>query len=109
MSHPDLTVWFEDIFQRLLAREDFAQHRKDLSGLFEVIATNLFGEFPTYRGCYFDGVTAMTLVLQPSRALEIRGEMWVGRDRNQWTEPFRAKVVDKRSTKQGVWITAWLG
>jgi hypothetical protein len=109
MSHPNLTEWFQDIFQRLLAGEDFAHHQKDLSGLFEVIASNLFGEFPIYKGCYFDGFSGVTLTIQPPRALELLGEMWVGRDRDQWTESFRAKVVDKRGTRQGIWITVWLG
>ena len=109
MPHPNLAEWFQDIFQRLLAREDFADHQKDLSGLFEVIASNFFRGFPAYRECYFDGFSGVTLTIHPPRTLELRGEMWVGRDRVQWTEPFRAKVVDKRGTKQGIWITIWIG
>ena len=109
MSHPNLSEWFLDIFQRLLVPEDFTHHQKDLSGLFEVITKNLFVESPTYKDSYFDGFSEPTLIVRAPRTIEVVGKMWVGRDRSQWTEPFRAKVVDERSTKQGIWITVWLG
>jgi hypothetical protein len=105
----DLTAKFTNIFERLLARENLADHEKELSGLFERIAQNLVGGSPDYSGCYFDGAGWMIATIHPPRRVEFRGEMWVGRNTNQWREPFHAKVVDKRSTRQGLWITLSVG
>jgi hypothetical protein len=35
--------------------------------------------------------------------------MWIGGNQTQWKELFRARVTDKRRTKQGLWITIWVG
>jgi hypothetical protein len=109
MPRLKLTDRFEDIFDRLLARETLETHENELSGMFEAIAANLLGGYPGRSGCYFDGVVGMTLIMGPPRKIELRGEMWVGRDQSQWTEPFSTTVVDKRSTKQGIWITISIG
>jgi len=100
---------FEDIFRRLLSGENLAHFEQDLSPLFELIAANLLAGSESRIGCYFDGVIGMTATLASSRKLRLDGEMWVGRDKSQWKEPFRATIVDKTSTKQGVWITVWIG
>ena len=100
---------FEDVFRRLLARESLDLYERDLSMMFESISTNLLGKLSARRGCYFDGVVGMISTVRSTRKVEFVGEMWVGRDGNQWTEPFYATVVDKRSTKQGIWITISVG
>lgn len=81
----------------------------DLSRLLEIIAGNLFAGTESRNGCYFDGVIGVTAASTSPRKLQLQGEMWVGRDTSQWTEPFRATIVDKTSTKQGIWITVWIG
>jgi hypothetical protein len=77
--------------------------------LFEVISTTLLAGSESRSGCYFDGVIGIAATRPSSRTLQLHGEMWVGRNRSQWTEPFLAKIVDKTSTKQGIWITVWVG
>ena len=109
MPRPTLTAQFEDIFRRLLAGGALAHFERDLSGLFEVITMNLLAGSVGRSGCYFDGVIGMTATSPSARTLQLHGEIWVGRDKSQWTEPFRAKIVDKTSTKQGIWITVWVG
>jgi hypothetical protein len=118
MQHPDLTESFKKIFERLLAGDNLAGHENglrevapahQLSALLAVVATNLLGNSKHYVGCYFDGAIGITAKLRSPRTIEIQGEIWIGRDRKQWTEPFRVKVVDKQITKQGIWITIWIG
>lgn len=96
---------FEDVFQRLLAGEKLDLYEEDVSFMFEVIASYLFAEIPDRKRCWYDGVDSLTASIRKSRQIEFKGEMWVGDDRTQWTEDFRATVTDKRETKQGIWIT----
>ena len=109
MHHPDLAESFKDILGRLFAHEALADHERNLSGLFEVIATNLLEDSPNYRGCYFDGAVNITVAIRSPRTIEFQGDMWIADDCNGWIEPFRIKVVDKQITKQGIWITIWIG
>jgi hypothetical protein len=109
MARTNLTTKFECLFRSLLAGENLAHFEQDLSGLFEVIATRLLAGVGNRNECYFDGVSGMTVVSTSTRRLDVNGEMWVGRNRSQWTESFRATVVDKNSTKRGIWITVWIG
>ena len=109
MLPTDLANRFEIVLRRLLASEKLDLYAEDVSLMFEGIATNLLGEIPTRKGCYFDGVDGLTAKLKTPRKLEFEGEMWVGRNRDQWTEHFRATAADRRSTKQGFWITIWIG
>jgi len=109
MPRQTLTAQFEDMFRRLLAGEALAQFERDLSGLFEVITANLLAGSAGRSGCYFDGVIGMTATSPSARTLQLHGEIWVGRDKSQWAEPFRAKIVDKTSTRQGIWIAVWVG
>jgi hypothetical protein len=109
MSPYDLEIRFEDIFQRLLARDPIDSYEIELSSLFEFIATRLLGDCPSRSGHYFDGVVRLSATVKASRQVEFQGEMWVGANRDQWTEPFEATVTDKRITKQGIWIVVQVG
>jgi len=70
---------------------------------------SLLAAAPGREGCYFDGVDGLTSTVRSPRQVEFTGAMWVGRERSQWLEQFRATVTDKRSTKQGIWIIIWIG
>ena len=109
MSQSKLASRFENLFQRLLARESIDLYAEDLSSMFEVLATNLFSGTPNREGCYFDGVVGLTSMLRSPRKVEFGGEMWIGRDRKQWREQFQATATDERSTKQGIWIVLQIG
>jgi hypothetical protein len=109
MASRDLAIRFENVFRRLLSRERLDLYDEDMSFMFEVIATSLLGAYPNRKACYFDGVVDLTSTLKTPRKVEFNGEMWVGQDRAQWKERFRATATDKRSTKQGIWITVWVG
>ena len=52
---------------------------------------------------------SMVSTVKTSRKVEFQGEMWVGGDGTQWTEPFKTTVTDKSSTKQGIWVTITVG
>jgi hypothetical protein len=106
---PELANRFEQIIDRLLAHEPLDLHEKDLNGFFEVIATNLFATLPHRSGCYFDGLTNVTANPSTPRTIGLKGEMWVGVNRDQWTEPFHARIVNKRTTHQGLSITLTIG
>ena len=105
----DLAIRFEDVFRRLLSRERLDLYEEGMSVMFELIAENLLDQHSNRKSCYFDGVVDLTSTIKTSRKVEFNGEMWVGQDRAQWTEPFRATATDKRLTKQGIWITVWIG
>jgi len=109
ISNRDLAIRFEDIFQRLLAREKLDAHEKELSEFFEFIATRLLGDFPSRKGHYFDGAVGLAATVKTVRQVEFQGEMWVGANQDQWTEPFQATVTDKRTTKEGIWIVVQVG
>jgi hypothetical protein len=109
MSQKELVTQFEQLFLRLLAREHVDLYAAGLSFMFEAIAGTLLGASPGREWCYFDGVVELRAQVKSPRKVEFRGEMWVGNDRNQWKEPFRATATDKRITKQGIWITLVVG
>jgi hypothetical protein len=109
MSNQDLAIRFEDIFQRLLAREKVDAYENYLSGFFEFIATRLLGDLPSRKGHFFDGVVGLDATVKSVRQVGFQGEMWVGRNRDQWTEPFGATVTDKEITKEGIWIVLQVG
>lgn len=44
-----------------------------------------------------------------ARKVEFDGAMWGGDQNRQWTDPFRASMVDKTCTKQGIWVTIRVG
>lgn len=101
---------FESVFQRLLSGETLDLYEQDLSFLFWVIATYLLAETPDREYCWYDGVDGLAANIRKLRQVEFNGEMWVGDDEGrQWKEEFRARVTDKRVTKQGIWITLWVG
>lgn len=105
----NLANQFQNIFERLLAGEKLDLCDADASFLFEVIATNLLSKTPERKDVYFDGAVNIISTLRKPRQAEFRGEMWVGGNQIQWKELFRAIVTDKRITKQGIWITIWVG
>jgi hypothetical protein len=105
----NLANQFQNIFERVLAREKLDFCNAEVSLMFEVIATNLLSETPERKDVYFDGAVNITSTLKKTRQVEFRGEMWVGGNQTQWKELFRAVATDKRITKQGIWITIWVG
>lgn len=95
---------FKDMFRRLLTREQVNFDTPEVALMFEVIATTLFGGCSHRSQQYFDGAVGVISTVKTPRQIEFQGEMWVGGDRKQWTESFRATVTDKGSTKQGIWV-----
>ena len=100
---------FEIVFCRLLSGEILDLYAEDVSVMFQVIAANLLSEIPERKFHYFDGVVNLNAMPRKSHQIEFTGEMWVGDDRTQWKENFRARVTDKKVTKQGIWITVCVG
>jgi hypothetical protein len=109
MTSRTLALSFENVFQRLLFHEAVALNNPEVSSMFEVIATNLLSGSPTRKGQYFDGAVGVVSTVKTSRKVEFQGEMWVGGDATQWTEPFKVKVADKSSTKQGIGVIIKVG
>ncbi len=109
MTNRTLALGFENVFQRLLFYEVVALDNPEVSSMFEVIANNLLGGSSARKGQYFDGAVGVVSTVKTSRKVEFQGEMWVGGDGTQWTEPFKTTVTDKRSTKQGIWVTITVG
>ncbi len=113
MEQPSaLAESFESVFQRLLEGEKLDLYAENVSRMFEVIVAALLAEVPARKYYWYDGVVDLTAKVRKLRQIEFTGEMWVGDigdGRKQWKENFRARVTDKRSTKQGIWITLWLG
>jgi hypothetical protein len=100
MSRADLSKQFGDIFMRLLAGESDEPHAKTLSDAFEVMANTLL----SHRGGVFDGVSPLWVKRLSPRKIEFFGDMHVIGSQAKPVELFRATVVDKRITKQGIWI-----
>jgi hypothetical protein len=109
MTSRELALGFENVFQRLLFYEVVALDSPEVSSMFEVIANNLFAGSPARTGHYFDGAVGVVLTVKTSRKVEFQGEMWVGGDGTQWTEPFKTTVTDRSSTEQGIWVTITVG
>jgi len=99
----------DKILQSVLAGEKLGPHEKDLSELFEFIATKLLCDSPSRKAHYFDGVVRLAAIVKTPRKIEFQGEMWVGTGQDQWTESFKAVVTDKRVTKQGIRINLRIG
>jgi len=109
MTSRTLALGFENVFQRLLFYEVLELENPEVSSMFELIATNLIGASQARKRQYFDGAVGVVSKVKTSRKVEFHGEMWVGRDGTQCTEPFKTTVTDKSSTKQGIWITITVG
>lgn len=105
----NLANTFQSVFQRLLCNEKLDLYEEGVSSMFEVIAAHLFAETPDRKRCWYDGVDNLTASVRKACQVEFNGAMWVGDDRTQWKEDFRARVTDKRVTNQGIWITLWIG
>lgn len=106
---PDLVGEFQRIILRILAGEPYGLFLPDLGGFLELISWNLAGQVESRRNQYFDGPGDLTVLRMSRCKVRFTGEMWVGKDSQQWTEPFWCTVVDKRITKQGFWIQVQVG
>jgi hypothetical protein len=112
MQTRDLALNFESVFQRSLFLEKVALDTPEVSFMFEVIATNLLVGAPEREHHYFDGAIGLTSKVRASRTVEFQGEMWVGDENNQWTEPLKVTVTErneKGSSKRRAWITISVG
>ena len=109
MNNRSLVDDFENIICRLLSREKIDLDATELSVMFEIIATNFFRDLPERKAQYFDGVPGLVAAVKTPRKVEFQGEMWVGGNKTQWTEPFHAVVTDMRSTKQGFRLVVTVG
>ena len=103
---------FEDVFSRLLKREELDFYDLGVSLMFEVIATNLLAQTPGREWHWYDGVVGLEARIRKPRQIEFTGEIWVmslekGNDPGK--ENFRATVTDKRLTKQNIWIALCIG
>jgi hypothetical protein len=99
----------DQIFNHILAGNRVEDYEKELSEIFEFVATRLLYNSPLRKGQYFDGVVGLVATVKTPRKAEFVGEMWVGANRDQWTEAFRATVTDKRTAKQGILIAIQVG
>lgn len=108
---PTLYERVESVFERVLVGEevDFYAPKASVSRMFEIIAKHLMADIPGREWHWYDGVVNLRPHYRKTRQIEFRGEMWVGDGKAQWKEDFRARVTDKRLTKQGLCITLWIG
>lgn len=105
-----LITQFENLFYRLLKREELDIYDSGLSLMFDVIAAYLMADVPGSLWIYYDGLASLETHVRKARQVEFTGEIWVGDDnRRQWKEALRATVTDKRITKQGIWIVLQIG
>ncbi len=105
-----LVTQFENVFHRLLKREQLDLDDCGLSPMFDTIATYLMAEVPGSFWIWYDGLASLEAHIRKARQVEFVGEIWVGDDNHkQWKETLRATVTDKRITKQGIWIVLQIG
>jgi hypothetical protein len=112
MKNRSLALSFESVFQRLLFFEAVALDTPEISSMFELIATNLLAGTPGREHQYFDGAVGLSSKVRTSRKIEFQGQMWVGGEGTQWTEPLKATVTEKNekgSRKRRVWISISVG
>ena len=103
---------FENVFHRLLNREELDLYDLGVSFMFEIIATHLIAEVPGRERHWYDGVTGLRARIRKPRQVEFSGGMYVmSEDKGKYPgkEDFRATVTDKRITKQGIWIVLQIG
>ena len=76
---------------------------------FEYITSELVGD-QRESGIWYDGTGDLVVSKRKSRQLEFRGNMHVALEQNKfWTEPFYARVTDKRNTNQGMVVLVHIG
>ena len=103
---------FENIFFRLLNREQLDFYDLGVSFMFEIIATHLMDEVPGREWHWHDGVVGLEARIRKPRQIEFTGEMWVmSQEKGKYPgkQDFRATVTDKQITKQGIWIVLQIG
>ena len=103
---------FENIFFRLLKREELDFYDLGVSFIFQIIAGNLMDEVPGREWHWYDGVVGLEAQIRKARQVEFTGEMWVmneDKGKDSGKEDFRATITDKRITKQGIWIVLQIG
>jgi len=91
----------------LLNGEKINSYREELSFFFTTIAQDLI-DYPLR----FEELTDLTSKSGKSRQIIVEGDILAEEDFgewNDWLEPFKATVIDKRITKQGIWIKIWIG
>lgn len=104
-----LAKHFENVCQRLLSGDSLNLYEEDVSSMFEVIATQLLSEASGREFNWYDGVIGLNASVTKLGQIEFTGQMWVGDNRTQWKEDFRAIVIDKQVAKQGIGITLCIG
>jgi hypothetical protein len=105
----DVAAQLAGIFQHVRAREKLTPYEQDLNGLFEILTTRMLSDLPHRRGQYFDGAVGLVATVRSPRKVVFEGEMWIGQNTEQWTEPFRFTITDKRITKQGLYLAVSVG
>jgi hypothetical protein len=93
---------------QLFEIEEMNPYRREVSQLFEIIAVNLLRELPHREDHWCDDVVELTARVRKAHQIEFNGAIFIG-EGGQGTFDFRAIVTDKRVTKQGIWITVWVG
>ena len=107
-----LETQFENVFFRLLQREELDLYDLGVSFMFQIIAGRLMDAVPGREDHWYDGVVPLEARVRKLRQVEFTGEMWVGnsdKPSRQWKEKFRATVTGKRLTKQGIWLVLEIG
>ena len=104
--HPRIVV-FENAFERLIAGQNVDLYGAGLSSEFEGVAWWLFAKHRP--DVWYDGVDLLQARRRKARQVEFGGAMWVARDRDQWLEPFRARVTDQERTRQGLVVAMRIG
>ncbi|RYG70449.1 hypothetical protein EON80_07985 [bacterium] len=113
MTNP--TAIFKELFRRSDSGEkigldvDAADFTRGLGDVFELIASQLMPQIQEREGQWYDGVVNLVVTHRKPRQFEFTGEMWVAQGTEQWKEDFRARVTDKRTTRQGFAIVLWIG
>ncbi|GAB1267138.1 hypothetical protein NBRC116493_03910 [Aurantivibrio infirmus] len=96
-------------FEKLLSGEKIDVYENGISFFFEYACGSLFKDLRD-RDIWYDGITEPSIRKRKTKQLEFTGKIWLAKGGNeQWLEPFRALVTDKRATKQGIWLSVDVG
>ena len=95
-------------FEKLIAGEAVDLYGEGISDFFEYIAGKLFHSVRD-RGIWFDGVVGLTAKMRKKAQIDFEGRMWVALGKDQWQERLKARITDKRGSKQGIWIALRIG
>lgn len=98
-----------ETFHAILAREPWDHDHRDLGSFFEVAARRLFRATPGLESHLADGAIEIRAQRKGDHKVVFEGRIIFLTDAGDRQEPFRAAVVDKRITKQGIWLTMEIG